>query len=65
MYFYTVRELLPALAILGATFLLLGSVALAFFVLWKVVRQLVLISFSLLSRTEATGRTSPSPNRAI
>jgi hypothetical protein len=39
MYFYTVREVLPTLAILGASFILLGGLAMAAFALWKAARQ--------------------------
>ena len=40
MYFYAVHEVLPTLVMLGASFLLLGSLGFVAFVLWKAAVQL-------------------------
>ena len=41
MYFYTMREVLPLLAILGASFVLLGALVAVGVVLWKAATQVL------------------------
>jgi len=68
MYFYTVREVLPVLAILGAACAFLGALALVLSVVWKAARQLAhgarraVPYFARLLPGQASGRSARSWN---
>jgi hypothetical protein len=65
MYFYTMREVLPLLAILGASFVLFGALAAVGVVLWKAATPVlagcqVLVSSLGTPAGQKRGRSAPA-----